>query len=79
MVKDLKLENEEEFLDLFKRKPCDPLIYILKVEEKTNVPAITYYQILKEKYEEEGNQKFFHVAREYEYLLRTDRERQRDW
>lgn len=79
MVQELKLENEEEFFNLLKRSPCEPLIYLLKVEDKIKVPVLKYYQILMKKHEEEGNKKFFHVAREYEYTLRDDRERQKDW
>jgi hypothetical protein len=79
LVKDLKLQNEEEFSNLLKRTPCEPLIYIIKVQDKVGVEASDYYQILLMKYEEEGNKQLFKVAREYEFILRDDRERTKDW
>ncbi|WP_309856701.1 hypothetical protein [Bacillus sp. SLBN-46] len=79
MVIDLNLGNEKEVLNLLKRIPCDPLIYILKVQDKIRVEANDYYKILMKKYEEEGNERLYKVAREFEYILRDDRDRQEDW
>lgn len=79
MVKDLSLQNENEFLKLLKRTPCDPLRYLLNVQDKIEVEAIDYYKILMKKYEEEGNKQLYKVAREFEYILRDDREREKDW
>ncbi|MFB5197879.1 hypothetical protein ACE198_23720 [Neobacillus sp. KR4-4] len=79
MVKELKPKNEEKFVELLKRTPCDPLIYVLKVEQMVGVNANDYYKILMKKYEEESNDKLFKVAREYEYLLRNDRDGKKDW
>ncbi|MFI8708480.1 hypothetical protein ACIGHG_15695 [Bacillus sp. NPDC077411] len=79
MVKELNLLNEEEFIKLLKRSPCEPLIYLIKVQDKVKVEAQNYYKILMKKYEEEGNMSMFKVVREYEYLMRDDRERQKDW
>ncbi|OHR68703.1 hypothetical protein HMPREF3291_08625 [Bacillus sp. HMSC76G11] len=79
MVKDLNLPNEEQVMNLLKRTPADPLIYILRVQDQVQVEASTYYKILIKKYAEEGNTNLFRVAREYEYILRDARERKKDW
>jgi len=72
-VKNLQLSNEEKFFDLLKRTPCDPVFYLLKVEEKVKVEAITYYKILMEKYKEEKEKKLYNMAYEFAYLLRDNR------
>jgi hypothetical protein len=79
MVKGLELKDEERFFDLLKRTPCDLVIYLLKVQDKVDVPIHDYYKILMKKYEEENNQKFYKKVREFDYLLRDDRKRGRDW
>ncbi len=48
-------------------------------KKKTGVEAKDYYKILMKKYEEEGNSRLFKVVREFEYILRDDREREKDW
>jgi hypothetical protein len=79
MVKDLNLPNEQQFTDLLERSPADPLIYIIKVQDKVKVKCWDYYKILKQKYEEEGNEKLYKIVREYEYVMRNDRERKKEF
>lgn len=71
-IKDLNLPNEPKILELMKRPPADPLIYILKVQDKTGIEAKDYYKILMKKYEEEGNKELFKVASELEYIFRDN-------
>lgn len=79
MVHELNLPNEESFIKLLKRTPAPPLIYILRVQDKIKVESSDYYTILMKKYEEENYKKLYEVAREYEYVLRKDRERKKGW
>lgn len=79
MVRELNLNNEEKFFELLKRTPCEPMVYILKVKEVVEVEPYDYYKILMKKYEEEKYEKLFKIAREFEYLLRDDREREKTW
>ncbi|WP_191556124.1 hypothetical protein [Metabacillus idriensis] len=72
-VRGLRLSDEQQFISLLQRNPCDPLIYILKVEEITQVSALSYYRILIEKYKEEKNYKLLNLVISYEYILRNDR------
>ncbi|MED3690280.1 hypothetical protein P4534_15925 [Peribacillus butanolivorans] len=78
MVKDLTLPNESKIFELMKRPPADPLIYLLKVQDKVGIDSLDYYKILMKKYEE-GNNQQYKVVREYKYLLRDDRERKKTW
>lgn len=70
MIEELKIEDKEKFIELFKKSPCNPLIYILRVQEKVGVEAIDYYKILAKKSEEEGNKQVNFIAKECVYLLR---------
>lgn len=79
MIKDLDLQNEKEIFELMKRKPADPVIYLMKVQDTINLDIQVYYKILMKKCEEEGNRDLFKVARELEYIIRDDRERKKDW
>jgi hypothetical protein len=77
MVKELDLKNEAKFIELLRRNPCEPLVYILKVEEQVGVSHKDYYRVLMQKFEEEINYKMLKVVHGFEYLLREDRDRER--
>ncbi|CAM5206370.1 hypothetical protein UACE39S_01731 [Ureibacillus acetophenoni] len=65
IVSELVLPNEQQFLDLLKRNPADPLIYLLKVQDTVGVDIQDYYRILQRKYEEEKNIKLHKIVSEY--------------
>lgn len=72
-VKKLNLNDEQEFLKLLKRTPCEPIIYLLKVQDKTGIDIQDYYKILELKYQEENNKQLLKIVREYLYLVREER------
>jgi uncharacterized protein involved in propanediol utilization len=69
-VESLSLPNEKEVMKLFKRTPCDPVLYIVKVQDKTGIEVQDYYKILEQKYEEENNKQLLKIVQNYLYLLR---------
>lgn len=70
MVHDLKLSNEKQFFDLLKRAPADPIVYLIKVQDKIGVDVQDYYKVLLKKAEEEKNRPLYHKIEEIVSLLK---------
>ena len=72
-VKELDLIEEEQFIELLKRTPADPLLYVIKVQDKIKVSPYDYYSILALKYESENNKRLLLLVNRYRQIFKTSR------